>query len=324
MKIALLLLNMGGPNNLDEVKLFLNNMFNDKAIIGAPKWVRKLIAYYIVKNRLSEAKSNYEKLGGKSPIIRYTKELVSSLKSKLNIDVRYIMRYTPLYASEVLADLRDYDRFLVVPLYPHFSTTTTQSSLDDLFDAARKLGISTDKFFTIKYYYEDTLYNKTIVKKIKEALGDDDASEFELIFSAHGLPQSIIDKGDLYMKHIKQNVFYARKELLKEGVNFYKTHLAYQSRLGPIAWIKPYLDDKLKSLQKKKVIIYPIAFLIDNSETKYELDMEYKELADKLGFEDYRVASAPNKDIDETIIKIYNEMLIASSDKKVGALDRHN
>jgi ferrochelatase len=103
------------------------------------------------------------------------------------------------------------------------------------------------------------------------------------------------------MKHIKKNVFYARKELLKEGLDFYKTHLAYQSRLGRMEWIKPYLEDKLKMLKKRRVIIYPIAFLIDNSETEFELDIEYRELAKELGFEDYRVAKAPNILIKETI-----------------------
>ncbi|NOX16562.1 MAG: ferrochelatase [Epsilonproteobacteria bacterium] len=305
MKTSLLLLNMGGPNNLSEIKMFLNNMFNDKAIIGAPKFIRKIIAYYIVKNRLKEATKNYTALGGKSPIVAFTQELASVLMQELGIDVHYIMRYTPPFAKEVLFEIKDYDKFYVVPLYPHFSSTTTQSSLDDLFKNAEILGIKRDKFVIIEKYYDNSCYNKVIVQKIKEALDGDDASEFELVFSAHGLPQKIIDNGDLYMKHIKQNVFRARKELLRQNLYFYKTHLAYQSRLGPVEWIKPYLDEKLKKLQKRKVIIYPIAFLIDNSETKFELNVEYKEIADKLGFTDFRVASAPNKDIAKTIVDIY-------------------
>ncbi len=304
MKTSLLLLNMGGPNNLSEVKLFLNNMFNDKAIIGAPKFIRKMIAYYIVKSRLKEATKNYEAIGGKSPIVGFTKELVEVLKKELKIDVRYIMRYTPPNAREVLGEIKDFDRFYVVPLYPHFSSTTTKSSLDDLFENAKKLGISRDKFRVIEKYYDDKIYNKTVVQKIKEALGKDDASEFELVFSAHGLPQKIIDNGDPYMYQIKQNVFRARQELIAQNIFFYKTHLAYQSRLGPIEWIKPYLDEKLKKLKKPKVIIYPIAFLIDNSETKFELDIEYREIAKNLGFDDYRVAGAPNKDISKTIIRL--------------------
>ncbi len=299
---------MGGPNNISEVKTFLNNMFNDKAIIGAPFFIRKFIAHGIVKNRLSEATKNYELLGGKSPIVKNTQELVKELNAELDEDVFYIMRYTPPYAYDVLKNIRNYDKFFVIPLYPHFSTTTTLSSLNHFLKALYKLKIDRTKIAWVDKFYDNEIYNKTIVERIKEALKGDDASDFELVFSAHGLPQKIIDKGDLYMIHIKQNVFFARKELIKQGINFFNTHLAYQSRLGPMEWIKPYLDDKLKSLKKKKVIIYPIAFLIDNSETKYELEIEYKEIAKNLEIEDYRVASAPNSLIKETIKDLCKKM----------------
>ena len=312
MKIAILLLNMGGPNNISEVKVFLNNMFNDKAIIGAPFFIRKFIANKIVKNRLSEATKNYELLGGKSPIVENTKKLVSELNSELDEDVFYIMRYTPPYAYDVLKNIKNYDRFFIIPLYPHFSTTTTLSSLNHLLKALYKLKIDRTKIAWVDKFYDNEIYNKTIVKRIKEALKDDDASDFELVFSAHGLPQKIIDKGDVYMRHIKQNVYFARKELLKQGVNFFNTHLAYQSRIGSMEWIKPYLEDKLKSLKKRKVIIYPIAFLIDNSETKFELDIEYKEIATNLGIEDYRVATAPNSMIKDTIKDLYKQMCLVS------------
>ena len=299
---------MGGPNNLSEVKLFLNNMFHDKAIIGAPFLIRKMIAYFIVKGRLAEATANYEKLGGISPIVENTKHLVEALQQELDLDVFYIMRYTPPYAHDVLSKIQDYDRFFVIPLYPHFSTTTTLSSLDHLYEAAESLGIDDEKFSIIDQYYNNTHYNQTIVNRIKERLGDDNPQDFELIFSAHGLPQRVIDRGDPYQIHIKRNVYWARKALSDQGIRFYKTHLAYQSRLGPVEWIKPYLDDKLKTLEKKRVIIYPIAFLIDNSETKYELDIEYKEIASQLGFVDYRVAEAPNTLIKDTIIDLYQKM----------------
>lgn len=292
---------MGGPNNLSEVETFLTNMFNDKAIISAPSFIRWFIARYIVKKRLQEATNNYKLLGGISPIVGHTKELVEELNKELEEEVFYIMRYTPPYAIDVLKKIKDYDKFIVIPLYPHFSSTTTQSSFDNLFEAVEKLGIEKNRFFLVDRFYSNKLYNQAITQRIKEALGENNPQDFELVFSAHGLPQKIIDKGDLYMKHIKKNVFYARKELLKEGLDFYKTHLAYQSRLGRMEWIKPYLEDKLKMLKKRRVIIYPIAFLIDNSETEFELDIEYRELAKELGFEDYRVAKAPNVLIKETI-----------------------
>ncbi len=301
MKTAILLLNMGGPNNLSEVKIFLENMFNDKAIISAPFFIRKFIARSIVKNRLEEATHNYKLLGGISPIVGYTKELVKELNKELEESVFYIMRYTPPFAYDVLDKLKNYDRFVVIPLYPHFSSTTTKSSLDDLFKAAKRLKIDRNKFVLTDKFYDNIFYNRVIVKRIKEALNGDNPQDFELVFSAHGLPQKIIDKGDSYMKHIKQNVFYARKELLKEGLNFFATHLAYQSRVGRMEWIKPYLEEKLKRLKKSRVIIYPIAFLIDNSETEFELNVEYKDIAKKLGFVDYRVAKAPNLLLKDTI-----------------------
>ncbi|MCF6173650.1 MAG: ferrochelatase, partial [Campylobacteraceae bacterium] len=221
-----------------------------------------------------------------------------------HIDPSNVLSKTSMFG---LKAVKDYDKFYVVPLYPHFSSTTTQSSLDDLFKQAKILGIKREKFVIVDKYYDNKYYNEIIVQKIKEALRSDDAGEFELVFSAHGLPQKIIDSGDPYMKQIKQNVFRTRQELLRQNISFYKTHLAYQSRLGPVEWIKPYLDEKLKRLEKKKVIIYPIAFLIDNSETKFELNIEYKEIADKLGFIDFRVASVPNKDIATTIENIINQ-----------------
>jgi ferrochelatase len=295
MKKAILLLNMGGPNNLDEVKTFLANMFNDKNIIQAPTIIRKLISFMIVKSRLNEAKENYKKLGGKSPIINYTKNLVNKLQKKTGIDTFYVMRYTHPFSKDILKNLIDYDEIYAIPLYPHYSQTTTKSSFEDLLKEAKKLNIET-KIKTIDFYYTNKKYNQVIVKKIEESLNGDNPKEFDLIFSAHGLPKKIIDKGDLYQKQIKLNRYFTIKELLKKGIIFNKTHLAYQSRLGPIEWIRPYLEDKLKEIKNRKIIIYPIAFTIDNSETEFELEIEYKEMAKKLGFTDIRIAKCPNDD----------------------------
>jgi ferrochelatase len=306
MQKAILLLNMGGPNNLGEVKTFLKNMFNDKNIISAPTPIRKLISFMIVKSRLNEATENYKKLGGKSPIVDYTKSLVNKLQEKSNIDTFYIMRYTPPFAKDILKNLTNYDEIYAIPLYPHYSLTTTNSSFEDLFKEAKKLNID-NKIKKIDFYYANEKYNQVITKKIKEALNGDNAKDFDLIFSAHGLPQKVIDNGDLYQKHIKLNRFFAVRELLKEGIVFNKTHLAYQSRLGPMEWIKPYLEDKLKEIKNKKLIIYPIAFTIDNSETEFELEMEYKEMAQKLGYEDVRVAKCPND--DELFVEFLDELI---------------
>lgn len=286
-------MNMGGPNNLDEVKVFLHNMFNDKYIIGAPQPIRAMIAKFIIFKRIDEAKENYKKLGAMSPIVGHTKRLVRRLSRLVDADVFYEMRYTPPFASEILKKVKDYDEIYAIPMYPHYSSTTTKSSWEDLIKNAEKLGINTSKIKTIDKYYDNKFYNKAIVERIKEFLKNDDSKEFELIFSAHGLTQRTINKGDLYQKHILANVECAKKELEEQGIKFKKIHVAYQSRLGPMEWLRPYMEDKLKEI-KSKVIIYPISFTVDNSETEYELEMEYKEVADELGIEDYRVAKAPN------------------------------
>jgi len=293
MKKAILLLNMGGPNNLDKVKVFLDNMFNDPRIISAPKPIRWLISKLIIWKRLDEAKHNYSKLGGKSPLIKHTDELIKALSKEVDASVHAIMRYTPPFALDVLQKLKNTDEIYAIPLYPQHSSTTTLSSLDDLYNASDKLGL-TDKIKTVSSYHSHPLYIKSIVERIKEALNNDDASEFELLFSAHGLPQKIVDKGDLYQQHIRYTLFYVRKMMVNCGMNFAKTHLAYQSRLGPVEWLRPYMDDKLHEFGGKKVIVFPIAFTLDNSETEFELDIEYRELAHEIGIADYRVAKAPN------------------------------
>ncbi len=292
-KKAVLLLNMGGPNHLGEVKTFLHNMFNDPRIISAPAPIRKIIAWFITSRRSKEAMHNYARLGGVSPIIAHTRNVVHALSVRIDADVFYVMRYTPPYTRDVLRDVANYSEIYAIPLYPHFSSTTTLSSFDAIRDEAARLGIS-HKIRTIEHYYAEPSYIAAIVERIKEALDGEAAEEFELIFSAHGLPQKIIDNGDPYQRHIRFNVYHARRALNHAGIRFHKTHLAYQSRLGPMEWIRPYLEDKLATLRKKKVIIYPIAFTIDNSETEFELDIEYREKAEQMGFEEYRVCKAPN------------------------------
>jgi ferrochelatase len=309
LKRAVVLMNMGGPNNLDEVKVFLKNMFNDKYIIGAPQPIRAMIAKFIISRRLKEAKGNYKALGGMSPIVGHTKRLVRRLNEKLeDADVFYEMRYTPPFASDVFEKIKDYDEIYAIPMYPHYSSTTTKSSIEDFMKTAKKYKCE-HKIKTIDSYFDDRFYNKAIVERIKESLNGDCSKGFELIFSAHGLTQRTIDKGDLYQKHILANVDCAKRELALQGIEFKKIHVAYQSRLGPMEWLRPYMEDKLQEVGPN-VIIYPISFTVDNSETQFELDVEYKEVADELNITDYRVARAPNHHplFQETIEKIYQDL----------------
>lgn len=304
---ALFLLNMGGPSNLDEVETFLRNMFMDKHILNMPYIPRFFISRMIVKKRKEEAKSNYATLGGKSPIIDHSKKLVSKLQARLGEEVKvfYVMRYTPPFASDILEKHPEIKELFLFPLYPHYSDTTTASSFEHVYEAIKKS--KRDIFVKkIDYYYADALYNEAAVERIGEALVGEEAQGYSLIFSAHGLPQKIVDQGDLYQKHIRLNLFFLRKKLLEKGLRFHKTHLAYQSKVGPMKWLEPSLEDKLSSLKNKKVLIYPIAFTIDNSETDFELSIEYREIAENMGFKSYKVARCLNE--SDTFVDALEEM----------------
>ncbi len=293
MKEAIVLLNMGGPNDLDEVELFLRNMFDDPRIISAPAPLRKIIAWFIIRSRLKEAKENYRRLGGKSPIVGYTQKVVEKLEKATGVPVFFAMRYTPPFTEEVLRKIREAEKIYAIPLYPHHSTTTTASSFDALYEAADKIGIR-DKIRTVDGYHLDAHYNNAVIDRIREALSNESAQRFDLVFSAHGLPQKVIDRGDRYCEQIEAQVTYLKKRLKEEGLDFADIHLAYQSRVGPMAWTRPYLDEKLQTLAGRAVLLVPISFTIDNSETEFELEVEYRHLAETIGMEDYRVAKAPN------------------------------
>ena len=305
---------MGGPNNLLEVETFLRNMFADPNILTTKsKLLRAFIGNLIVTNRVVEARKVYEELGGKSPIVDHTKKLVAKLQAMVaeEVYVDFAMRYTPPFASEVCEKLEEMDvrEIYLIPLYPQYSTTTTKSSIEDFEAAYAKVG-GNAKIFKRGNFYRTHAYNQVILKRIQEALGDDEAGEFEIVFSAHGLPQKIVKAGDPYQKQIERHVELLKEELVKNDLVFRGVHLAYQSKVGPMKWLEPSLEDKLKSLSSKKVLIFPIAFTIDNSETDYELGVEYAHIAKELGFEEYKVARCPNdhKLFVETLYDIYLEM----------------
>lgn len=297
MNKGLLLLNMGGPNNLDEVEVFLKNMFNDPNIITVKSsFLRRFIAFMITTFRTKEAKKNYEALGGKSPIVDYTKALVAKLQKRLpETKVDFAMAYTPPFASKAIEGFMDegITKLDVFPLYPHYSTTTVKSSLEDFSLHVKRLGADFDVKIA-KKFYKNSLYNELLVELIQESLGGQNSQEYDLIFSAHSLPQKIVDKGDPYQKQVVEHVGIVTKILRAKNIIFNKIHLAYQSKLGPVKWLEPELGQKLKELENKKAIIVPLSFTIDNSETEFELCIEYEEEAKELGFEEYKVVKCPN------------------------------
>ncbi len=227
------------------------------------------------------------------------------------IEIKYAMRYTPPFAFEILEKMKEknIEEIILFPLYPHFSTTTTASSFDDVEASLRKLNYQ-PKIKKITSFYDHIGYNLSIIEKIKEAIKEENPKEFDLIFSAHGLPQKMIEQGDPYQNQIESNVAILKNLLKESGINFKNIHLAYQSKVGPLKWLSPSLEEKLKEIENKKVLIYPISFTLDNSETDYELSIEYKELAKDMGFEKFIVSKCVN-DSDlfvKSLISIYKEI----------------
>lgn len=303
MKRVVILLNMGGVDNLSQVRVFLTNMFNDPYILGIKnRHLRAFVAWMITMMRLKPATQNYIQLGGKSALGDITRSLVAKLNSKFGFDnliFDYAMNYTPPFASDTLAKYKDADEIVLFPLYPHHSVTTITSSLDSAKRAIENLGIKA-KIKVVDYFYQNSKFNDIIVSHIAKSLGDDDANKIDLIFSAHSLPQKVIDSGDLYEKHLNEHLEILKSNLNNYGLRFNSVSLAYQSRLGPVKWLGPNLSEVLPSLSSKRAMLYPISFCIDNSETDFELAIEYKHIADDNKFDYYKVVKAPN-DSDEFI-----------------------
>ena len=297
MKKALVLLNMGGPNNLAEVELFLKNMFNDKHILSMPKAIRKFVAGTITTLRVEKAQEIYREIGGKSPLVDYTNTLIKALEKELDDTlILSAMRYTPPFANQAVETIKEHDikHIYVFPMYPHHSTTTTSSSVEDFLEQLELAHVDITTTI-VGNYFKNRFLNEGIIDSIRKTLEKDDEHSIDLIFSAHGLPKKVIEKGDLYQGHVEAHVALLKKSLKKAGLFFNSVSLAYQSKVGPLEWIGPSLEDSLVHLKSgKQAMIYPIAFTIDNSETEHELQVEYKEIAQQMGYEYYKVVPALN------------------------------
>ena len=295
MNKALLLLNMGGPNNVDDVELFLKNMFSEKHLLTMDRYTRKLVATIIITKRLEDVKVNYGLLGGKSPLPQLTQELIEKLKKHLDMPIYPAMRYVPPFADDALKKCKEdgVEELILFPMYPQYSTTTTLSSLEDIEDRCAGLDYH-PKITLIDPYYDDYEYIEASCEKIIEAAEGKDTSEYDLLLSAHGLPLSIIRAGDPYQNQVEANASAIKIYLKERGVEFHEIKLVYQSKVGSSSWLEPNLVDVLRNPTHRKVLIFPLAFTLDNSETVFELDIEHREIAEKIKYDDYLVASCMN------------------------------
>jgi ferrochelatase len=320
MKKAVILFNLGGPDKIESVEPFLFNLFNDPAILNLPTLLRYPLAKLISNRRAPIAKKIYEELGGSSPILKLTKEQSGALEIKLNqtqTEDEYkcfiVMRCWNPRAKDVIKNVQLYgpDEIVLMPLYPQYSAATSGSSIKEWKDVCKKNNYNI-KTNTICCYPTDqnfiNAHTKEIIKKIK------DLKNFKLIFSAHGLPEKNIKKGDPYQWQVEQSVKKIVESLNDENLDWI---LSYQSRVGPLKWIGPSTEDIIikNSKMGKHIVLVPIAFVSEHSETLVELDIEYKEIADANGCKNY--TRVPALGINEDFIKAMSELIIKKDDYKI-------
>lgn len=310
-RIAVVLFNLGGPDCLDAVKPFLFNLFSDKAIISVPHPFRWMIAKLISSRRAPVAREIYGHIGGRSPIVPETERQAEAIERVLSdlgeeggeVKCFIAMRYWHPFADEAASKVAAFnpDKIVLLPLYPQYSTTTTASSLNDWQKAwARQVALGSASSKSSSKSLSKSLETKEVCcypeapgwvqaqaalirKGIDQAGGGD---RVRVLFSAHGLPKKTIEGGDPYQRQVERTCAAVAKELAIPTLDWVT---CYQSRVGPLEWIGPSTDAEIERAGRdgRKIVLAPIAFVSEHSETLVELDIEYGELARTAGVETY-------------------------------------
>ncbi len=288
-KCAIVVFNLGGPDAPSAVRPFLVNLFSDGAIITLPQPLRWLIARLIAARRAPVARAIYDRIGGGSPILANTEAQARAIEAALGPGHRVFiaMRYWYPLSRETAAAVKAWgpDEIVLLPLYPQFSTTTTGSSLWDWQRAAAAVGLSASTR-VLCCYPDEPGFIATLAAEIRGALEVWPAHvRKRVLLSAHGLPEKIVAAGDPYRWQVERTAAALRTAL---GMGDLDCVICYQSRVGPLAWIGPATDAEIRraGAEGLGLIVVPIAFVSEHSETLVELDMEYRHLA--------RVAGVPN------------------------------
>ena len=293
MKRAVILFNLGGPDAPSAVRPFLFNLFNDPAIIDYAAPVRWLLAQVISRARAKTAEAIYAHIGGRSPLLELTRAQAKALETELNsagdaINRVFIaMRYWHPRAGQTAAEVAAFqpDEIVLLPLYPQYSTTTTGSSVAEWMEAIGRWSLLA-RTYTIRSYPADLAFAAAQADLLKQTLAQADGKPVRILFSAHGLPQKVIAAGDPYQQEIEMSAI-----AIARAAGFARADwtICYQSKVGPMKWLEPSLDQELAraAADKVGVVILPIAFVSEHSETLVELDIEYRHRADALGIAPY-------------------------------------
>ncbi len=299
----MVLFQLGGPDSLEAVEPFLFNLFSDPEIIDFPfaRLARPTLAKLVARNRAGKVRHHYKEIGGRSPIRELTERQARALEQELSRTVEarvwVAMRYWHPLTEEVVREVASPeasgqpDELVLLPLYPQYSKVTTGSSLKEWERRATALEIPTR---TVAGFYQDPLYLDALVENINGALARFPApGEVTMVFSAHGVPLSVIESGDPYCRQTEETVGLA----MQRGGWANPHLLCYQSRVGPGRWTGPMLHTALQSVRAsgaKRVLVAPISFVTEHIETLYEIDIEAREQAEKLGFGQFEMMPALN------------------------------
>tara|TARA_B100000686_G_C16791492_1_gene979048 strand:- start:2918 stop:3961 length:1044 start_codon:yes stop_codon:yes gene_type:complete len=303
VKTAIILFNLGGPDRLDAVRPFLRNLFRDPAILRVPGLLRWLLSWLIARRRATDAKRIYAKIGGRSPLLTETEKQAAALRNELShaegqeYRVFIAMRYWHPFVSDVVGKVASFapDRTVLLPLYPQFSTTTTASSFREWHRQASARNLAAQTVAICCYPAQAnwvTCQADLLSTTISQS--NDEPAAMRILFSAHGLPKRIVASGDPYPDQVNQTA----QAIIGAISNRYVSLdwvVCYQSRVGPLEWIGPSTESEIKRAGRdgKALVVVPISFVSEHSETMVELDMDYRELAERCGVVRYhRVPAA--------------------------------
>lgn len=324
-RVAVVLFNLGGPDQPDAVEPFLFNLFNDSAIIELPRPFRWLVAKLISRRRAPVAREIYAEIGGRSPLLPNTQLQAAALKQALaesatefdDFSVHIAMRYWHPLTKAAVVEVKAAapDRIILLPLYPQFSKTTSGSSIALWRQEAAVAGLTAPST-TVCCYPQEPGFVAEAVKRIRQ--GMDAAKESgppRLLFSAHGLPKKIVAAGDPYQWQVEQSAKAIVTALALPDLDW---RVCYQSRVGPLEWIGPATDDEIRRAGQDGVplVIFPVAFVSEHSETLVELDIEYAKLAAESGVPGYhRVATVDDgADFIQGLARLVQQALASDKD----------
>jgi ferrochelatase len=295
-QIAVVLMNLGGPDSLEAVRPFLENLFSDPAIIGLPRLLRLPLARLVARRRAHVAQEIYARIGGRSPLLANTEAQAHAIEDALGPGYRCFvaMRYWNPTSAETAQEVAQSapDEIVCLPLYPQFSTTTTASSLAAWQDAAVRQGL-TCPTRSIRCYPREQGLIEAIAGLVRPALEAASAGgrNPRLLLTAHGLPKRVVRAGDPYPGQVEQTAAAVIAALGRPGLDW---RVCYQSRIGPLEWIGPATDEEIARAGKDRVplVVAPISFVSEHLETLVELDLDYRRLAEASGVPGYhRVAT---------------------------------